>query len=430
MTTTSCTITPTTTMSTAISTVAIVQFTTTLANIDSAHIDFGLDTSYGLTAPVTISSSNNNRTLLLGMKPSKTYHYRVTVMAGATQCTGDDRTVTTGAFPNALPKPTLTTTTASKLYGGYLVTEGYKATNPDDYAFILDADGEFVWWYKPSGGSDLTAAKMSYDGNSIWIAHGNVPQGTAKVVEVSMDGMTVNDYSSQFTDQNHDLTVLPDETVIFIAYNSSKGCDDVKERSPTGSVRTIINSSVAFGNATSCHCNAIQYSKDDDTVIVSDDDHSGYFKTTRQGQIKWVLGGGTSNSFDKSGGGASTWSGQHNFHILALDRILFFNNGVADILAGGGGTPQPSKALELLLDLTAMKTSLAWSYNANPTISNNVMGDVQRLDNGNTMVAYSTQGVVHEVDSAGNVLQKITWQLPGAIGYITKRKSLYGVPPR
>jgi len=420
-----CSIAVTSTMSAAIPTVAIVQFTTTSDSVDSAHIEFGLDTNYGMTAPVDLTTTDH-RTLLLGMKASNTYHFRVVAESGGQQCESSDYTVTTGVRPNALRVPTVTTNNAAALAGGYLVTESYKSTMPDDYAFILDADGDLVWWYKQTGFSDLTAAKMSYDGNYMWLVHGNVPQGTAYIAKVSMDGLTVEDLSDQFTNLNHDIAILPDETVAFIAYGSN-GCDDIKERSPNGTVRTVVNSSVPFNNASSCHCNAIQYSKDDDTLIVSEDDHSGYFKVTRQGEVKWVLGGGASNSFDRSGGGASTWIGEHNFHILGLDRILFFNNGVS---SAGGGSNTPSRVLELSLDLAAMTTSLVWSYDANPTISNNVMGDVQRLDNGNTIVAYSTQGVIHELDASNNVVQKLTWQLPGAVGYITKRKSLYGPPPR
>jgi hypothetical protein len=81
------------------------------------------------------------------------------------------------------------------------------------------------------------------------------------------------------------------------------------------------------------------------------------------------------------------------------------------------------------LDLNAMTTKAVWSYSAN--INNAVMGDVQRLDNGNTIVAYSLAGVIHEVDSSGKLLQSLTWGSgSGSIGYITKRKTLYGPSPR
>jgi hypothetical protein len=65
-----------------------------------------------------------------------------------------------------------------------------------------------------------------------------------------------------------------------------------------------------------------------------------------------------------------------------------------------------------------------------PVIRNIQLGDVQRLANGNTVAAYSTQGVLQEVDAQGRLLQEIVWPLGGAYGYIHKRASLYGPPPR
>ena len=65
-----------------------------------------------------------------------------------------------------------------------------------------------------------------------------------------------------------------------------------------------------------------------------------------------------------------------------------------------------------------------------PRISNIQLGDVQRMENGNTVCAYSTQGVLQEVDAQGTLLQEIVWPLGGAYGYIHKRASLYGPPPR
>ena len=181
-----------------------------------------------------------------------------------------------------------------------------------------------------------------------------------------------------------------------------------------------------FGDAFICHTNAIQYSPWDDTVVVSDDDHSGYFKVDRKGNVIWVLGGGDSNSFDKAGAGVPAgWSGNHNLHLLSLDDLVFFNNGVDGVVGG-----VPAVARELKFDLSAMTTSQAWSYTADTAISNPVLGDVQRLSNGNTIVAYSTAGVVQEVSAAGALLQQLTWGPTKPIGYITKRKTLYGPPPR
>jgi hypothetical protein len=94
------------------------------------------------------------------------------------------------------------------------------------------------------------------------------------------------------------------------------------------------------------------------------------------------------------------------------------------------GAVEGSIAYEVVLDLGAMTATRVWSYQAMPGISNDQLGDVQRLPNGNTVIAYSTQGVLHEVDADGNLLQEITWPIGGAYGYIHKRATLYGPPPR
>ena len=59
---------------------------------------------------------------------------------------------------------------------------------------------------------------------------------------------------------------------------------------------------------------------------------------------------------------------------------------------------------------------------------NDVMGDVQRLSNGNTIIAFSTKGIIVEVNASGTVLQTLRTQ--SNFGYIHKRATLYGPSPR
>jgi len=82
----------------------------------------------------------------------------------------------------------------------------------------------------------------------------------------------------------------------------------------------------------------------------------------------------------------------------------------------------------MTLDLTAMSAHQAWSYKASPGIQNDVEGDLQRLPNGNTVIAYSTKGALLEIDAQGTVLQTLTFKT--SFGYIEKRATLYGPPPR
>jgi hypothetical protein len=76
-------------------TVGIVTWSVDADGITEASIEFGLDTDYGMTAPVDLEEPEF-RTLLLGMKPEQTYHFRIVAMAGGTTYTSEDQTVDTG----------------------------------------------------------------------------------------------------------------------------------------------------------------------------------------------------------------------------------------------------------------------------------------------------------------------------------------------
>jgi hypothetical protein len=403
------------TLAEKIKTVGVIEWTTAVQGMTAARIEFGRDTNYGMEAPVTPAEGPNFRTLLLGMKQDTEYHFRIVVTGPGGDCAGPDQTITTDFLPSGLPVVRVEPATAAGTYGGYLITGRYSQMGGMAPAYILDADGEYVWAYQVA--SDVTGARMSYDGKHMWINKANVPNGGSNVHRVAMDGSTDENLSDKFSGQNHQMTVLPDETVGFYAYGSQ--CDDVKEYNPTtGAVRTVVNSQMAHGASAPCHLNAIEYSPEDDTYVFSDLENDNITKVKRSdGSTVWVLGGDTA---DFTGQGA-TWQTQHGIDVLGVDRILFFNNQ-----GDNGG----STAIEMLLNLDGMTASRAWTYTANPSIRNDIMGDVQRLDNGNTIVAYSTRGIVHEVNAEGMLLQALTWGSSGQFGYIQKRKSLYGPPPR
>jgi len=422
----SCTFTQSSSLSTKIATVGIVKWSTDQSSVASAHIDFGLDTNYGMTAPIASPVTGENTTLLLGMKQSKTYHYRITATSSSGDCTSSDYTIATTTLASGLPKITVTTKNKTALYGGFLIAGQYLQTGGGSPSYILDADGDMVWSYTVS--KDVTGAVMDYAGTHMWINSANVPSGSASVHRVTMDGTKDEDLSSKFTGLNHQLTVLPDETVAFYAYNSSAGCDDIKEYSPSGTVKTIVNSKAAEGtNPSACHVNNVQYSKDDDTLVFSDLDNQVVVKVKRSdGSTVWVLNG------TKPTITGDTWAGgEHGIHVLGIDHLMVFNNNSRSSMGGAsGGDGSGSIALELKLDLTAKTVKKVWTHKASDGTQNDVMGDLQRLPNGNTIIGYSTQGFLEEVDSSGAVLQTLEWPIGASYGYIQKRATLYGPPPR
>jgi hypothetical protein len=409
--------------STKIGTVGIVTFTTTLSNPTSAQIDFGLDTTYGLTAPVSLSAASY-RTLLLGMKPSKMYHYRVSVTNASGTCTGGDNTIMTGAQPNGtLPTLTVTTANASAVYKGFIVTGAYIQSGGAP-AYILDSDGTPVWWYTAMN-SDACGPRMSYDGQYMWIASANVPDSTNTdhVHRVTMDGLTDTDFSTAFAHHSHQVTPMPDGSVAFYT-TGSNGCDDVKVLPPNATPSTaatlVVNAKTAHGGSGACHLNNIEYSPTDDALIFSDLDNSCLTKVDRKtGATIWVLNGGSPSGVMNTFTGDSYVGGEHGFHIISVmngvNDILLFNNN------SGHGS---SQALEFTLDQGTKMSKKIFTYTPSPAINVMVLGDVQRLPNGNTIVDFGTGNYIHEVTSSGTVVQTI--KSSGAFGFFEKRASLYG----
>ena len=361
-----------------IATVGIVTWSTTLSGVQSAKIDFGLTTSYGMTAPVDLTQPSY-RTLLLGMKASRMYHYRITATNGSGQCQSNDLTIMTGPLANGLVKPMVTTNNAAALAGGFLATGQYVPNaNGRGPAYILDNDGDYVWWYSIE--DYVTGVMMDYSGTHMWINTHPPNLANAKIHRVTMDGLMDEDLSATMPKISHQIAVLPDETIAFYASDGGpEGCDDIKERAPNGTIRTIVNSQRALGTTGSCHVNDIQYSQVDDTLVFSDHTHCAVAKVKRSdGSTVWVLNGAT-KTFT-----GDFWPGsQHGIHVLGIDDFLIFNNNtrmVNNSTVTPGGTGDGSRAIEIKLDLNAKTVTQIWSYMATGNAyQTDVMGDLQRL---------------------------------------------------
>ena len=324
-------------------------------------------------------------------------------------------------------KPTVTTNDASALAGGFLITGQYVANaNGSGPAYILDADGDIVWWYNIE--DYVTNGAMDYAG--MWINNHPPNLADAKVHRVTMDGITDEELSSEMPELSHQLTVLPDESVAFYADDGGRdGCSDIKIRSPDGTVRTLANSQEVLGTTGQCHVNYIVYSPEDDTLIFSDHIHCAVAKIkVSDGSTVWILNGET-KTFT-----GDTWLGsEHGIQVFGLDDFLIFNNNSRSV-AGSNipvsmGTGDGSGVIEIKLDLDAKTVSTIWSYKAMGTkYQTDVMGDVQRLWNDNLVVAFGGKGVIQEIKPDGTVVQEM--RTTTNFGYIQKRKTLYGPPPR
>jgi len=414
-----------------IPTVGIVTWSVDLPNLTSASIAFSLEGGTAMTAPVDLTQMPNYRTLLLGMKGSKTYNFQITASNGTTTCSSMSYPITTGAVPSAVPRIMRTTgPAAASQKRGFIVTStgfGGGGGSRAAYAFIIDADGEPVWW--APGPADCTRAKMSHDGQHMWMLTLNVTNGQnngGAVDRVSMDGLTRNTKIPNLSNCHHDLTVNTDNKVVCPSWVMQSGDQpsNLIESDAEGNVTTIVRldgmvyaggPSAIGGGSASFHANAVHYHPSDDTYTVSDRNPSMVVKVNRQGQALWQVGGSCTNAPADGCVGAS-WRVNHGHDLLEDGSLLIFNNGQSGA----------SAALNYSLNTQGTFTATQdWSYN--PGTTSNVLGDVQWLPEGNVLVTFSTAGLIQEIDASRAIVQSIN---VGTVGYSDWRPTLYGPPAR
>lgn len=383
-------------------TVGIVTWSVNLSAITEAHIDFGLDTTYGMSAPVELGQQPY-RTLLLGMKPARTYHFVVSVEDGAKTSRSSDHTLRTGA-----PVPADVTATpgfhvvnAAAREPGFIITSFWSGAGAE-VPLILDADGEVVWWYA-GGPPAIARARLSANGKNMWMTVPSVTTSPAgrPLQRVSMDTLDGETYASALT--THDITPVHDDVMAYIDYDDSK-CASVFEIDPSGTPKLVFDST-PFVDQSTCHGNSLRYSAPRDEYTFSDADQDVFMLDRATGAVKWRLS-------EQVAGGNAAWGGRTHGTYLMNDSILIYANF--------GGANYRAAAIEYSLagaELWRFDSGLDAAY----------MGDVQRLPGGNTLITHAPPSEIQEVDPLGNVVLTIDGEGRN-FGYAEWRTTLYGPP--
>lgn len=110
--------------------------------------------------------------------------------------------------------------------------------------------------------------------------------------------------------------------------------------------------------------------------------------------------------------GAIVWTmhnvtiGQHHVRMLDEDldgagHLLLFDNG-----GTGGAPPLPYRPYSRALEIDPTTQDIVWSYGDAPgeELFSPIMGSVQRLPNGNTLITAATSGRSFEITQTGNVV--------------------------
>ena len=317
--------------------VQVAQYTTSPAAPADVSVQFGLDSTYGLTTWTQAVPAGGGPVSLFvaGMKQSTVYHMRgVIQFADGTQFDDADQTFTTGALPaNLVPTITTTTTAGMTPQSGVelldLTSIGPTAHIPA--VVVTDLDGNVLWAYQPTlpgagpnpvkllpnghflitysgqpDGNDFTMQEVDLGGNVIW-------QMTAAQLNQALAAATCAGCNITVIGAHHDFVMLPNGHLILIASTTQV----VSGTTVTGDVlidvgdmdTNLVPRPVWLWNEFDhlditrrpyfypdwTHTNAVLYSPDDGNLIISMRHQNwlvkiDYANGTGTGNILWHLG--------------------------------------------------------------------------------------------------------------------------------------------
>ena len=177
------------------------------------------------------------------------------------------------------------------------------ASNPLDPGVpagpYIDADGDVVWWYRAFAAS-LGRARMSADGQNMWMVNSGLAAGSLE--RVSMDTLDSEVYP---VGSSHDVTAVTGSTMAYLDY-SEDDCDSIYEIDPSGATVEVFESEGVVPSS-GCHSNALRYSQTEDVYTFSDH-HTDVLVINREGGVEWSL------TDIVPGGSSNDWGGAQHGH--------------------------------------------------------------------------------------------------------------------
>lgn len=410
-----------------------------LSNAAKVRVEYRSDSGNDVgSTPDFDVKSNSMEVPVLGLISQSDYSMQVVATAtDGAGVTSDPVQFRTGSLPGDVPSFVALQT--GDVQPGYTMVAwmtplGSSVANP---AVIVDQAGRVVWyrenartisdWQKQKDGT-YTVAVNNFDfiSYSYFVAQYQVFDNLGNLLR------TWSATGSWLTD-NHELLILPNGDALIMAFkqrimdltsiggraNATVVGNILQRLSPSGAVQFqwdsfdhlpvagIVSPVDLRGSYVDwTHANSIDVASDGN-YLVSMRHLSQVLKIdSTTGAILWKLGG-LGSDFQFAGDSLNGFSMQHGARELPNGNILMFDNGNEHV-------PPQSRAAEYRLDRANRTATLAWEYRALVSLYGFAMGFAQRLDNGNTLIAYGTGQRVQEVNPAGQVVWDLRSTVPGA----------------
>ncbi|MEZ4235323.1 MAG: aryl-sulfate sulfotransferase [Myxococcota bacterium] len=341
------------------------------------HVAFGVDGAFDRDTPEDAGGTEHSA-VLVGLPPEATVSFRV--VSGDVD--NEPQDVVTGALDPDLPELTVEGT-HDRWTAVPLLRDG------EARIVLLDPQGRVTWSYRDPGELSVFRALVARDGSGLIynsVVRGGLPAEDSALIRVSWDGATVE--RVDVPNLAHDFVELPDGTLVSLAFQDRDGVlgNALLAVDRAGTVTELWNSWDCFDPDADpgddpaqgwTHANALDYDAERDVFLVGLRNLSTLVAVDRAtGTCRWSLG--VAGDLAASGG---SFLHEHQFHLLS-DRVLVFDND--------GAAGRESRMLEYALDEGAGTAEVVREIHADPPLFSFILGDVHRLPDGDTLVAWGT----------------------------------------
>lgn len=402
-----------------IPTVATVTFRTSTAASARIAVEAGTIAFETLaTGP-----AEEHSIVLRGLPPETEVSFTVLAESEEAAAESEVQTLTTGYLSGGLPTMQVT--------GGdndqwMLVPLIGAFTGP----VLISPDGVVTWAWPEERALDVYRARHLRDGSGVIYNAASVsgdPAADSELVKVSWDGSVVETIPVPIL--AHDFVELNDGTITAIVVEYRKGSDgtDVRgdklvEIAPDGTQTTVwsawdcFDPDVTPGDEPALgwtFVNALNVADDEAAYYISIRNFSSIVKIDRAtGTCEWAVGG-DAGTFEVDG---VSFKHEHQFKVFD-DRLLVFDNA--------GLANNKSRVVEYQLDVEAQTATEIWRFEPEPSLNSFVLGDVDRLDNGDTLVTWSVAGQIDRVTPDKERTFTLNTELGYAFGFMTNQSNLY-----
>ncbi|MCP4805014.1 MAG: hypothetical protein GY913_17115 [Proteobacteria bacterium] len=375
--------------------------------------------SYGLAGELDRTTTGDGHAQLIGLKSSTPYLFEVTLDDGSDTGGGGFET---GALPIALPSASVVEYADGFLEEGFFVTTSLSSISA---AIVLDHEGDIVWWSLDDRSDiQIARAELMLDGSGVvYGVSTNDPSAEDRheeLVEMSWDHSveTVIDAPKY----HHDFVQVDDGFYAYQALTSMQTeagttmGDLIMTVDREGATEEIWNGFDDFPFDADYadrerekywhHANAMDVDRETGELTISMRNLNTITRLDMDtGEILWSLG--EFGDFEITGEREHTFQ-QHQFELID-GGIVMFDNGTSEML--------DSRIVEYVLDYDEMTADEVWTYRTDPPLFNYALGAVDRLDDGNTLVTWSTGGQIEQVAPDGTLLWRLNADIGAAYGY-------------